>query len=106
VAIRASVPLEGGYLVLLDTFDPNWRVEVDGGSGQLLRADGLFRAVRLAGGEHTVRFRYRPTPVYAGVALSLGTLVALAAVALLWRTRRTPRPDPVESAATGASGPS
>ncbi len=87
VVVRASTAAGGGYLVLLDSFDPHWRVTVDGRPATLLRADVLFRAVRLAPGTHEVRFVYRPVPLYAGLALSAATCLALLA-ASLWRGRR------------------
>ncbi len=82
VVVRASAGAEGGYLVLLDSFDPHWRVTVDGRPATLLRADVLFRAVRLAPGPHEVRFAYRPVPLVAGLAVSLGTAVVLLAACL------------------------
>lgn len=82
VAVRASAGAEGGYLVLLDSFDPHWRVTVDGRPATLLRANVLFRAVRLAPGPHEVRFAYRPVPLFAGLAVSLGTAVVLLAACL------------------------
>jgi hypothetical protein len=87
VVVRASVPAPDGFLVLADTFDRNWTVEVDGQPARLLRADGLFRAVRLGAGDHVVRFEYRPMLFYAGVAVSLATALALALASLGGRLR-------------------
>jgi len=79
VVIRAGLPADG-YLALLDSYDPNWRVDVDGAGApvKLMRANGLFRAVHLTRGEHIVTFTYRPSPFYAGAALSAATAVGLA----------------------------
>jgi hypothetical protein len=82
VTIRADVPADGGYLVLRDSYSPFWRAEVDGSEAPLLRADGLFRAVRLAQGTHTVRLVFVPTPVYSGAAVSALTLLLLTWLAL------------------------
>jgi hypothetical protein len=79
---------EGGYLTLLDTYDSAWRVRVDGQPAPLLRANALFRAVRLTRGEHVVEFRYRPTPLYAGGTISLVTLFGLL---LPWPSRLSER---------------
>lgn len=89
VVVRASVPAPDGYLVLTDTYDSSWTVTVDGRPGRLLRANGLFRAVRLGEGEHTVRFEYHPRPFYLGAAVTLLTAVALAGASL--RERRAKR---------------
>jgi hypothetical protein len=86
LTVRARAGEGGGYLVLLDSYEPNWRVDVDGQEAPLLRANGLFRAVRLAPGEHMVRFVYRPRSVVLGGALSALTAIALI-VASLWRRR-------------------
>ncbi len=87
VDIAARVPEPGGFLLLQDMYDPRWSAEVDGERAAVLRADGIFRAVRLAPGEHRVRFVYRPTPLYVGIAVSLATALALAAAALVGRRR-------------------
>jgi hypothetical protein len=86
VTVRANVPDAGGLLVLRDTFDPNWRAFVDGAEAPVVRADVVFRAVRLAPGAHTVEFRYRSRPLEAGAVVSVVALLALAGV--LARTRR------------------
>ncbi len=58
-----------GTLVVVEAYDPNWRAEVDARRATLLRANGLFRAVRLASGEHRVRFAYRPWSLPVGALL-------------------------------------
>jgi hypothetical protein len=86
VAIDAASGAEGGYLVLRDSFDRAWRVDVDGWPATLLRANALYRAVRLPPGRHLVRFVYRPTVLYACAAIS--GLTALALAVLAYRGRR------------------
>ncbi len=71
-----------GVLVVTEAFDEGWSAEVNGRPAEVLRANGLFRAVRLGAGRHEVRFRYRPWSVRAGALLSglgLGAVVLLAA---------------------------
>lgn len=51
---------EPAYLVLLDLDYPGWRVTVDDQAAEIVTANGLYRAVRLAPGDHTVRFAYHP----------------------------------------------
>ncbi|MBM3817400.1 MAG: hypothetical protein FJW14_00085 [Acidimicrobiia bacterium] len=89
VLISASVGAGGGYVNALDTYDPGWQVEVDGEPAELLRANGIYRAVRLAPGPHEVRFRYRPLQFYAGLGVTLVTALALLlACAREWLTAR------------------
>lgn len=71
-----------GILVLADLYYPGWRAETDGRPARLMRADGLFRAVALPAGSHTVVFRYRPVSFFLGSAISLIALVAIALIAL------------------------
>jgi len=66
--------LAPGVLVVTEAFDEGWSAEVDGRPAEVLRANGLFRAVRLDAGPHEVRFRYRPWPARAGAALSAAGL--------------------------------
>lgn len=81
-SVECSVlPTEPGILVLLDLDDPGWSVTVDGQPAESLRIDNLFRGVRLEPGEHHVVWTYRPRSFVWGAALSLGTLLLLAAVA-------------------------
>ena len=70
-----------GLLVLADLFYPGWTAEVDGHPAEMLRADGVFRAVALPSGSHRVVFRYRPLSVWIGAALSAAALVAVLSIA-------------------------
>jgi hypothetical protein len=82
--VRLGTP---GVLVVLEAFDPGWRATVDGVEEPVLRANGLFRALRLGEGPHRVRFAYRPRSAAVGASLSVLGLVA-AGAALGWQARR------------------
>ena len=77
MTVMASAGSQGGYLTVLDSFDPDWTVDVDGRPAPLLRANGLFRAVRLSPGRHEVRFSYRPMMFFVGAGVSAVTGVLL-----------------------------
>jgi hypothetical protein len=70
-----------GLLVLADLFYPGWTAEVDGRPAEVLRADGVFRAVALPPGSHRVVFCYRPLSVWVGGALSAAALLCILALA-------------------------
>jgi hypothetical protein len=92
IVIRAGLPSDG-YLALFDTYNPDWKVDVDGAPAPLMRADGLFRAVHLASGRHLVAFTYKPRAMYAGAAISgLTALVLLASCVAVPRSRLRPAP--------------
>jgi len=59
-----------GYLVLTDAHAPGWDATVDGAPTPILKADGLFRAVRVPSGRHNVVMSYRPRSVTLGLLLS------------------------------------
>jgi hypothetical protein len=68
-----------GYLVLVEAFDAGWTATVDGRPSEVLRANVLFRGVRVPPGRHTVVFAYRPLSVVLGLLLSaLGVAIGLA----------------------------
>jgi hypothetical protein len=79
IEARASGP---AVLVLLGASDPGWRATVDGLRVPVLRANAIFRAVRLESGAHRVVFSYRPVSVEAGALVSLAGLMALIGLAV------------------------
>jgi hypothetical protein len=83
VLVEAATGAEGGYLVLLDSYDPGWRAEVDGAAAPMVRANLLFRAVHLAPGRHVVRFLYRPLRLYLPLGISIAAALALLGLALV-----------------------
>jgi uncharacterized membrane protein YfhO len=74
VRARASLATPG-YLVLVDAFDPGWRVSLDGRPAPLLRANVAFRGVSLPAGTHEVEFLYRPWSVEWGIAFSIASFL-------------------------------
>ncbi|HJQ99145.1 MAG TPA: YfhO family protein [Candidatus Polarisedimenticolaceae bacterium] len=82
VVVDAEAPEGGGYLVLLDSFDRGWKAYVDGARAEVVRADGLFRAVRLPAGRHEVRFGFVPRGLVLGAGISLVTAALLALASL------------------------
>lgn len=87
VAVQAATGRDGGFLVVLDSYAPSWRVRVDGRPAQLLRANALFRAVRLGPGRHIVEFSYEPRDFRCGLALSLLSAIGIAGVCLASRSK-------------------
>jgi hypothetical protein len=66
-----------GYLILTDEFYPGWLATLDGQPAAITRAYGLFRAVAIAPGTHTVEFRFEPPALKLGALVSALTLIAL-----------------------------
>ena len=75
-------------LVLTDTSYPGWSVSVDGHQASLERVDYLLRGVVVAPGRHTVVFSYSPASFRIGWILSLISLLAILAAAVVGRRAR------------------
>ena len=69
-------------LVLSDRWYPGWKATVNGRNADVLRANGVFRAVEVPAGVSDVEFRFLPRSLRLGAAVSL---FGLAALATLWR---------------------
>jgi hypothetical protein len=85
VAVDADGP---SLLVLADTWDPRWTVEVDGQGAPLMRANGWMRAVAVPGGSCTVTFRWDDPFFRKGLAVSIAAVAGIAAAGLLELLRR------------------
>ena len=90
-AVECLVGLhEASVLVLADLDYPGWSVTVDGHAAESLRIDNLFRGVRLEPGSHRVAWSYQPRSVLIGAAITMVTLLMLAAAAHVrfWHPQR------------------
>ena len=68
------------WLVLTDTDHPGWSASVDGRAAGIVRANGLYRAVRIRAGDERVVFEYRPASWRWGIAVSLLSLAVVLCV--------------------------
>lgn len=76
--VKLSVKSDAPKLLFLsDTYDPGWKVTIDGQAVRVLRADYDFRAVAVPGGVHIVEFRYHPQ------SFRIGLIAAFFSIALL-----------------------
>ncbi|MDD5222727.1 MAG: YfhO family protein [bacterium] len=75
VAVEAEAR-EAGWLLLLDSYYPGWKAEVDGRPGEIYRGDGFFRAVKIPQGKHRVVFHYYPAVFRNSVGVSATGLLA------------------------------
>ncbi len=82
--VRAAVESDAPeLLVLTETHDPGWRVEVDGRRFPVQRVDHALSGVWLQPGAHQVEFRYAPDSWRRGLLWAALGAVGLAAAALL-----------------------
>ena len=80
-----------GYLVLADKFDSaRWAAKVDGVQTEILRANGIFRAVKLSEGTHAVEFFYA-RQVWAWWLSALGLFFLVLIQLFLFRRNRLTR---------------
>lgn len=83
-------------LTYLDSHYPGWKAYLDSKPVPIYLANDAFKAVVVPEGTHTVRFEFRPWRVYAGIATSLATALAilgyLFVVFVIQMRRGSPRP--------------
>ena len=69
------------YLVVNEYDDGNWVAQIDGRQSTIYKGNGLFRAVKVPAGKHTITLKYQPKQTYRFcIVMGGGTLVLLAAV--------------------------
>ena len=88
------------WLVLTDSFDPDWTATRNGEPVEILPADGLFRAVALPPGSWEVEFLYRPARFRWGVAVGAASLLLVFGLARRWRPRRPDQRASIESSSS------
>lgn len=102
--VRIDVDLcRPGLVVLSDTYDAGWHVEVDGESQTMHRADFLFRGVHADAGRHTIRYRYDPFSYRLGIVISIASSLVL--LATLVRSPQRHRDTETSEFESGQSSP-
>ena len=89
VSINVSASRDG-FLVLSDAYFPGWRARLEDGSElDVMRANRVFRAVRVPAGDHNITFSYAPMSFRAGMFISFmaSVSIVLGGVAWVWRRR-------------------
>ncbi|PWT94001.1 MAG: hypothetical protein C5B54_00830 [Acidobacteria bacterium] len=81
-----------GFLVLNDVYYPGWIVHVDGNESHLFCTDAVFRGVIIPAGKHLVHFSYTPKSLYAGIVLSLLSLLITLSLPLISKDRKRIKP--------------
>jgi len=74
------------FLVLGDFYFPGWEASINGRPAPITRTNYIQRGVAVPAGTNQVRFVFRPTSLYAGMAVSaMAMLLALLASIFAWR---------------------
>jgi hypothetical protein len=71
-----------GLVVLADVYYPGWTLTIDGKPAPVYRANRLMRGAAVPSDRHRLVFTYRPHSFRAGLAVSVGGVLALAAFSL------------------------
>ncbi|MBI3242863.1 MAG: YfhO family protein [Chloroflexi bacterium] len=71
-----------GQLILTDTDYPGWLATVDGQPAEITKAYGLFRAVAIPAGAHTIAFHFQPTSLKVGAIITIAGLLVLTGLLL------------------------
>ena len=81
---------EDRILVLSDGYHPWWKASIDGHPARIIKVYGFLRGLVLPPGSHRVEFFISPTPFYWGFAVTVVTLLSIAAGVLMVRRRSKP----------------
>jgi len=77
------VPPQPSYLLVSENWYPDWRATVDSAPAEVLRGDYTFITVPVPAGAKRVALTFRSPAYETGRAVSLVSLLVLAAIALL-----------------------
>ena len=80
-----------GFLLLTDTYWPDWKAYVDGAETKIYKADYLFRAVAVKAGEHRIRFAFQPDWLNKYYYIAGTVIAALVLFVALYAVRALPK---------------
>jgi hypothetical protein len=108
--LQAEVP-ERRLLVIAASYDPAWKVEIDGVPHGVERVNGDFLGCALEQGSNKIQFIFQPASIYYGrrlsvIGLALTLLMGCISVTAAWLQRRAARQPaaPARAALAGAAG--
>lgn len=87
IGLRVRSSLDG-FVLLNEIYYPGWEARLDGQLAEILRADGIFRALAVPAGSHRIELRFRPPYFALGAAVSLITLTLFGAYVTFPKHRR------------------
>lgn len=76
IAVRTQSK-SSSLLFVSDNYFPGWKVNIDGKSSTIYRADYSFRAIPVLAGNHNIEMRYYPDSFAWGFRISLATFLSL-----------------------------
>jgi hypothetical protein len=84
--LRIDAQLDAAsWIVISETAWRGWQATIDGRDTPLYFGNHAFLAAQLPAGHHEVMLRYRPHSFFVGLALTLSTMLALVAIAVVRR---------------------
>lgn len=90
IELRVNTTREG-YVVLMDTPYPGWRVQINNAAGRWEPANWVGRNVRVPAGENRIKYYFEPQSVRVGFFISLLALFFLAFSWMLHSGKATER---------------
>ncbi|MFC1599713.1 YfhO family protein [Patescibacteria group bacterium] len=75
---------EMGFLIVNDTYYPEWKAYIDGEKTEIIKTNGLVRGIFVPEGRHTVIFAYQPVYFYVGLVVSLVTFLLMLVIVGFW----------------------
>jgi hypothetical protein len=90
--IKASVPYPASTLVILERYWRGWTAKIDGAPTAIHKANCLFMAIKVPGGEHVIELKFQPASFIWGLAITAVSLpiFLLILVCAYRRERLTP----------------
>ncbi len=87
IVIKAVME-HAGFLVLSDTFHPDWKAYVNGKPSQIFQTDYLIRSIFLPAGQYEVKFVFQPISFYLGALISIFALIRIVVLIVTHRNSR------------------
>lgn len=81
-----------GLVLVNDTYYPGWTAKVNGQAREILRADGIFRAIPVGAGQHRIEMRFFPRRFWWGAAVSLIFALGVGTILTVGSGRKSLKP--------------